>query len=226
MANPLTTSRASVKVYNLVNMKTDGVADSTETGILSNGTNPVNSADEIDGMYLRARIDWSNDVTSSRPTIVANAGSGSVGVANIFQVMEIPNRTVLHELMIAGPDTSNMPTHSHTGAVGASTFLFFGVSVYTTASKSTLEVDLDGLGFLDVATSGGAIGNFPSYSAATPETRVKAVSLSSVGTPIYFPFGGYVEMQMTGGATTANVSADGSFAGVMELIIRASKLPE
>lgn len=226
MANPLVTTRSSVTVYNLVNAKVDGTADATEVDILNSGPTPVNSADEIDGMFLRSRIDWTNDVTSSRPTINANAGSGSKGIANIFQVIEVPNGTVVHELMLAGPDASNQPTHSHTGAVGASASLYFGAAVYTNASKSTLKFDLDGLGRLAVASSGGAIATFPTFSASTPETRVKAVSLSSVGTPIYFPHGGYIEMQMTGGASTASVTGDGSFAGVLELIVRASKLPE
>jgi len=225
MAKELTTTRASVAVYNFVDDTVDGTASSTTTRILNDGHPPVNSADEIEGMFLRSRIDWTNDVGSAYPTVDANAGSSSVGVANIFQVMKIPDRAILHELMVAAP-TSTAPTHSLTGSLGTTTVLNFQVAAYTNASKSTLKMDADGLGTLSLTQSGGAITGLPTISTSTPETRVKAVTVTSAGTPLYCPFGGYVEMQMTGGASTQNVTADGVFAGAMELIVRASKLPE
>lgn len=226
MGNSLTTTRSSVKVYNLVSTAVDGTADSTEVDILSSGPVPETSANEIKGMFLRSRIDWTNAITSSRPAIVAKAGSSSVGVANIFQVIEIPDRAVLHELMLAAPgDTA--PTHGYTGNLGGSPLLYFGVAAYTNASKSTLKFDADGLGRLAVTTtSGGAMTGLPTISASYPETRMKAVTTSSVGTPIFCPYGGFVEMQFTAGSSTSALSVNGVWAGTMELIVRASKLPE
>lgn len=215
MTKALVTTRGSVTVYDL-----------TVEGILPDGPTPVNSSDSVDGMFLRSRIDWSNLLGAARPTIDAGAGASSTGVANIFQVMKIPDRAVLHELMIAATSASTAPTHSHSGAVGASCFLNFQVAVYTTASKSTLKFDANGLGVLAVANSSGAISGLPTHSASTPETRMKGVTTTSAGTPIFLPYGGFLELQMTGGANTSAVSADGAFAGTMELVIRASKLPE
>lgn len=215
MAKALVTTRSSVTVYDL-----------TVEGILPDGPNPVNSSDSVDGMFLRSRIDWSNLLGASRPTIDANAGASSTGVANIFQVMQIPDRAVLHELMIAATSASTAPTHGHTGSAGGTTLLNFQVAAYTTASKSTLKFDANGMGTLTVTNSGGAIAGFPTLSASTPETRMKGVTSSSAGTPIFCPFGGFIELQMSGGASTSAISADGAFAGTMEIVVRASKLPE
>lgn len=214
MSGELITTRGSVTVYDL-----------TVAGVLNDGPTPVNSADEISGMFLRSRIDWTNDVTSNRPAIDAKAGAGSAGVCNIFQVMKIPDGAILHELMIAAPG-STAPTHALTGSLGATTKLYFQVSAYSNASKSTLVYDADGLGTLTVTSNGGGITGFPTVVGSTPETRMKAVTASSAGTPLYCPFGGYVEMQIRGGQSTSTISVDGVFAGTMELVVRASKLPE
>lgn len=214
MAKELVTTRGSVTVYDL-----------TVLGILNDGPTPVNSANEISGMFLRSRIDWTNDVTSSRPAVDAKAGASSAGVANIFQVVKIPDRTILHELMIAAPG-STAPTHSLTGSLGSTTKLYFQVAAWSNASKSTLKFDTDGLGVLAVTQSGGAIAGFPTIVTSTPETRMKAVTVSSVGTPILCEFGGYVEMQIRGGTNTSAISVDGLIVGTMELVVRASKLPE
>ncbi len=231
MAKALVTTRASVAIYNLVDDFIEssrsegntGVINTTEIRILKDGPTPVNSADEIYGNYLRSRINWTI-AGSGRPTADFNAGASSAAVANIFQVIKVPDRTVLHELMLAAP-TATAPTNSWTGDSGASTVLNFQAAVFSNASKSTLKFDADGLGLLSVTNSGGAVAGFPTVSASTPETRMKAVS-TSAGTPLYFPWGGYVEMQFSGGASTSALSADGVIVGSMELVIRCSKLPE
>lgn len=214
MAKELVTTRGSVTVYDL-----------TVLGILDDGPTAVNSANEISGMFLRSKIDWTNDIGSNRPAVDAKAGASSAGVANIFQVVKIPDRAILHELMIAAPG-STAPTHSLTGSLGTTTKMYFQVAAFTNASKSTLVYDTDGLGVLAVTQSGGAIAGFPTIVASTPETRMKGVTTTSAGTPILCEFGGYVEMQIRGGVSTSGISVDGLIVGTMELIVRASKLPE
>ena len=226
MAKALQTTRTTVTVYNFVDQKTDGTAATTTKDILDGGPTPVTSSDDNRSTWLRTRIDWTNDA-SGLITVDANAGSSSsVGLANIFQVLKIPDKTVLLDAYVGAPSDSTAPTHSYTGAGGAALLLNFQVNAYTTASKSTFGADADGLGTLAVTNSGGAMAGLPTISASTPETRMKALTTSSAGTPIYCRYGGYVELQLTGGASTSGITGDGAFAGDMDIMVRCARIPD
>lgn len=226
MAKALTTTRASVTCYNLVDDDTQGGASSTKkcSDIVSDGTAQVTNIDENRQGVLKNKIDFTNVVGTGRPSIDANAGASSVGVANIFRVLKVPEKTMIERIVLTATG-STAPTHSHTGDSGASTVLNFQAAAFTNASKNAFKYDTDGFGTLAVTNSGGAIAGMPTISASTPETRSKVVTTSSAGTPLYFPFGGYVEMQMSGGASTNSVTADGAFAGELTISAIGHRLP-
>jgi hypothetical protein len=216
MAKPLDTS--GVTTYDL-----------TDNSVISDGGMAVRTPDETVKFTIRNRIDWSNDVGSGRPTIDAGAGSASsVGLANIFRLLKIPDRTVIEKIVL-GTDTTAW-AHSHTGSIGSSAFFGFQVMAYVDASKVAASMvrteTTAGCGVLAVTDSGGAVSGLPTISASTPWTATQPLTVSTTGLPLYLPFGGYIDVQAYGGASTSAVSADGSFTGIGHVMAHCTKLPE
>ena len=230
MAKPLIHARASVTLYNFCDDDTDPTASTTvkrSTMLGERNDPPVQTAREDRPFTLRNQIDFTNDVPSAyNISVDYGAGASSVGVANIYRVLKIPKRTIVRELILGGPDTT-APTNSWTGDSGASTLLNFSATAYKSASKASVVTDLDGFGTEAVTNSGGAVAGLPTVSASTPWTATKVVgTTSSASQPAWFPYGGYVEMQFSGGASTSGVTADGAFAGTLEVQARCLKIPE
>jgi hypothetical protein len=216
MAQPIDTS--GVTTYDL-----------TDNSIISDGGMAVRTPDETVKFTIRNRIDWTNDVGSARPTLDAGAATtNSNALANRFRLLEIPDRTVVEKIVL-GTDTTAW-THSHTGSVGASAFFGFQVMAYKDASKVAASMvrteTTAGCGVLAITDSGGAVSGLPTISASTPWTATQPLSTSTTGLPLYMPFGGYVDVQAYGGASTSAVSADGSFAGIGHVMAHCTKLPE
>uniref|UniRef100_A0A6H1ZJ61 Uncharacterized protein n=1 Tax=viral metagenome TaxID=1070528 RepID=A0A6H1ZJ61_9ZZZZ len=214
-----------------VALDTSGVTtyDLTDNSIIKNGSMAVRTPDETVIFSIRNRIDWTNDVGSARPTIDANAGTaGSAGLANIFRVLKIPDRTVIERIVLAS-DTLSW-SHSHTGAVGASAFFGFQVMAYVAATKVVASMvrteTTAGCGVLAITNSGGAVAGLPTVVASTPWTATQPLTVTTTGLPLYLPFGGYIDIQAFGGASTSAVTADGSFAGVGHVIAHCTRIPE
>ena len=210
---------------------TSGVTtyDLTDNSVIAEGGMAVRTPDETVKFTIRNRIDWTNDVGSARPTLDAKAGtSSSTALANIFRVLKIPDRTVVEKIVL-GTDTTAW-THSQTGSVGASAFFGFQVAAYKDASKVVASMvrtaTTAGCGVLAITNSGGAVGGLPTLSASTPWTATQPLSVSTTGLPLYLPYGGSIELQAYGGASTSGVTADGSFAGVGHVMAHCSRLPE
>jgi hypothetical protein len=228
MAKALTTTRSSVTVYNLVTNEVDtgGSTNTQCADIIADGTANYTTPEELREFVIRNQIDWTNDVGSSRPTIDANAGASSVGVANIFQVLRIPDRTIVHELVLGCP-TATVCAHTITGSTGSGCLLNFAATAYKSASHSSVVTDLDGFGTLAVTKSTGAIASLPTVSASTPWTASKKVAtLSNATQPCWFPYGGFVEMQFSAGASTSGITADGAFTGALEIQALCTHIPE
>lgn len=203
--------------------------DLTDTSIVSEGSQAVRTPDETVIFSVRNRIDWTTDVGSGRPTIDANAGTtSSVGLANIFRVLKIPDRTVVERITL-GADTTTW-AHTYTGAAGASTFFGFQVQTYVAATKieasMTETVATSGCGVLAVTSSGGAVAGLPTVVASTPWTGTQPLSVSTTGLPLYLPYGGYVMIQAYGGSNTSAISADGVFTGIGHVMAHCTKIPE
>lgn len=241
MAKALTSARASVKVYDLCSNVGDSVASTYESckSIRANGCPSPTTPNENVQFVLRNRIDWTNEVTSSRPSVDSKAGASSVGVANIFRVLQVPKNTVVHEVkanIVADPNSDSTPNswaHSWTGSGGSTTYLCVNAYAYKkraqTQTASSTVIKAGCFGKLAVTKSGGAVGGLPTYNASTPSTAAKTmgVSVSSCLTqPVYFRHGGFIELQMQGGASTQSITADGTFTGKCEIQARCTRLPE
>ena len=203
--------------------------DLTDDSIITDGSMAVRTPNETVKFTIRNRIDWTNDVGSARPTLDAGAGaSSSVALANIFRVLKIPDRTVVEKIVL-GTDTTAW-THSHTGTCGASANFGFQAMAYKDASKVAASMvrteTTAGCGVLAITTSGGAVAGLPTISASTPWTATQPLTVTTTGLPLYFPFGGYVDVQAYGGASASGVTADGSFAGIGHVMAHCTKLPE
>lgn len=228
MAKAFTTTRTSVIVYNFCDDETDPSAASTvkRSTMLGERTEPsVGTPIENRDFKLYNEIDFTNDVPAAyNITVDADAGASSVGVANIFRVLKIPAGTIVRELLLTAPE-STAPSNSWTGDSGASTLLNFSATAYKSASKAAVVTDLDGFGVAAVTNSGGAVAGLPTVNASTPWTRTKLVTTTtSASQPSYFPYGGYVELQFSGGASTSALTADGAFAGTLGIIADCVKM--
>ena len=219
MAKGLTTTRASVTVYDL-----------TDTSIRKDGSAPVATPNDMQEFFTRNEIDWTNEVGSSRVAIDANAGSSSVGVANIFKLLKIDPGTIVHELMLYVPKGATAgPSVNDGGAIGSSALLTFGAATVKSASATTTVYDVDAFGTMSVNSATNAVAKLPTVSASTPWTRVSGPSkftTSSASQPVYFPYGGYIEMQFSGGASTSAVSTDVYFSGNMGIVAKCSRMPD
>lgn len=220
MAKELTTTRSSVTVYDL-----------TGPPIKVDGKHAEPSAHEIGDMWMYNEIDFTNEVGSSRIAIDARAGASSVGVANIFQVLKVPKRTVVHEVWLYVPDGATAgPSCNDGGAIGSGALLNFSAAAYKSASLTTIKGDvLGGFGTLAVDGTTNAVTNFPTVNASTPWTRtVKLLepTVTNAVRPVYYPYGGYVEMQFSGGASTQNITTDVYFSGKLGVMAKCSRMPE
>lgn len=197
--------------------------DLTDTTILTASPSVRTPIDTLQ-FVLRNRIDWTNDVGSSRPTLDAHAGASSTALANIFRVLKVPKRTVVHSISLHTETTSW--AHSHTGSVGASAVLNFQACCYKTASQTSVVRTANGFGYLAITASGGAISGLPTVSASTPWTAAQLPTVTNAAQPVFFPYGGFIELQMSGGASTQNVTGDGSFTGIGEIQAHCTSVPE
>jgi len=202
--------------------------DLTDDSIITDGAMAVRTPDETVKFTIRNRIDWTNDVGSARPAIDANAGSSSVGVANIFRLLKVPDRTVVEKIVL-GTDTTTW-AHTVTGSLGGSPFFGFQAMAYKDASKVAASMvrteTTAGCGVLAITASGGAVGGLPTVNASTPWTATQPLTTTTTGLPLYFPFGGYVDMQAYAGSSTQNVTVDGIFTGIGHVMAHCTKLPE
>ena len=220
MAKALTTTRASVTAYDL-----------TGPPIKNDGKHGEATTIETGDTWMYNEIDFTNEVGSSRIAIDANAGSSSVGVANIFKVLKVPPRTVVHEVWLYVPDGATAgPTCNDGGTVGAGAVLNFSFAAYKSASLTTIKGDvLGGFGTLAVNASTNAVTYFPTVSASTPWTRTAKLlepTVTNAVRPAYYPYGGYVEMQFSGGASTQSVTSDVYFSGRLGVMAKCSRMPE
>ena len=220
MAKALLTTRASVTAYDL-----------TGPPIKVDGKHAEATTKETGDTWMYNEIDFTNEVGSSRIAIDANAGASSIGVANIFKVLKVPPRTVVHEVWLYVPDGATAgPSCNDGGTIGAGALLNFSFAAYKSASLTTVKGDvLGGFGTLAAAASTNAVTYFPTVSASTPWTRVVKLlepTVTNAVRPAYYPYGGWVEMQFSGGASTQNVTADVYFSGRMGVVAKCSRMPE
>lgn len=195
MANPITTSRSSVSIYNL-----------TDDSILA-GAPAVRTPIETDPFVLKNTINFAN-VGSSAPTLTSQIG-------NVLQVLKIPKNVAIDRVLFSAP-TTTAPAHAWSSAASVSksaVVMNVGYTWYTTASQSSSSIvtDVDALADLAVTAGTGALAAstpWPTVSASTPWTR--AVNMSDTGAPTYphaFPYGGFMELQLSGGASMSSISA-------------------
>jgi hypothetical protein len=121
------------------------------------------------------------------------------------------------------------PSVNDGGTVGANALLNFGAATVKSASGTTTVYDIDAFGTMAVNGSTNAVANLPTVSASTPWTRVSGpakFTTTSATQPVYFPYGGYVEMQFSGGASTSAVSTDVYFSGSLGVVANCSRMPE
>lgn len=209
---------------------TSGVTtyDLTDDSLHGDGSMAVRTPDETVIFTIRNRINWTNDVGSGRPTLDAGAGSGSVALANIFRVLKIPDRTVVERLTL-GTDTTAW-THSWTGTMGGSPLFGFQARAFKAATKvvasMVVTTTTSGCGVLAITGAGGAVGGLPTLSAATPWTATQPLTITTNGLPLYFPYGGFIEIQAYAGSSASTITGDGSFAGIGRVMAHCTKLPE
>lgn len=220
MAKALTTTRSSATVYNL-----------TDTSIRP-FAQQVATLNDLGFTFIRNDIDFTNEVGSSRVAIDAKAAASSAGLANIFTVLNIPEGAIVHELFLTVPKGATASTDvsvNDGGAIGASALLNFGAATVKSASGTTTKYDIDAFGTMAANASTNAVANLPTVNASTPWTQVSGpakFTTSSATQPVYFPYGGAVEMQFSGGASTSAVTSDVYFSGQLSIVAICSKMPD
>ena len=227
--------------------KVSFVASSATTYDLTDAATNPDAAAEITprqfGCVARNRINFAS-VTA--PTLTNK-------VMNVLKVLKIPDRMVVDGLYLIAPRGTAGVTHNVNSKSVESAIFAIGWAAYKSASHtydaSHLTVDADGFGqaTLNKATIQTVAGSV-TYNAlpGDPETSgplaIRKVATGIAGQHngwvdgggdnqegIYFPYGGFVTMQVESGkgaSGVADVSLDGKFSGVLEVAATGWKVPE
>jgi hypothetical protein len=174
-------------------------------------------------------------------------------VMNVLKVLKIPDRMVVDGLYLIAPRGTAGVTHNCNSKSVEAAIFACGWAAFKSASHtydaSHLVVDADGFGqaTLNKATI-QTIAASITYNAlpGDPETSgplaIRKVAAGIAGQHngwvdgggenqegIYFPYGGFVTMQIEGGNGASGVAAsslDAKFSGVLDLAATGWKVPE
>lgn len=212
-----TTTWASVTKYDLTNATTNPQAMAMATP-------------RKGGFTLQNRINF-DAVTC--PTIASSK-------ANVLRVLKIPPRTVINRVSFVVPAGQTTMAHAYTGSAlgssaGKSAVLNVGyinfktLAAYQASSATSQVYDVDDLTDLSITKKTGAIkasSALPSWSASSQSKAIK--NMSDSGAPVYphyFPYGGWVAIQVSGGASSLS-KITGALAGDCHVIANCDTMPE
>lgn len=208
MAKALVTTRTSVTVYNLADSDT------------YHDPAPQRTGTENEVFKARNVINFAQ--VSSANTMTVATASGAL--SNIIQILKIPKRTVVNNIRFGIP-SGTAPSLSWSGSYANITFNV-NLTAYTSASLSSTATAAKGGGHFNTSSSGGGITSFASVSASTPWTAtVNPAQTGSSKLPAWFPNGGYIELQLSGGASTSSHAATIA-SGTMEVMAEGTRIPE
>ena len=195
------------------------------------------------GFTLRNRVNFSS-VNSSADQLIGTIASNAATGTN-WQVLQVPKRTILHQLVLTGVPGSSAAAHAYdydtaVGSANASTGnsakFEFGAVAYKDASQTAGSVvaDSDGLmASIAVTKKTGAISSaFGQAVGSTPLSMAVNHTTSDQLEGITFPYGGFVTMNLKAGATaiksytSSAAITGGTLTGVMEAQAYCTYLPE
>lgn len=212
-----TTTWASVTKYDLTNATTNPQAYPQATA-------------RHGGFTLQNRVNF-DAVTA--PTIASSK-------ANVLKVLKIPPRTIIRAVTFAVPPGQTTLAHAYTGSslgnsAGKSAVLNVGyinfktLAAYNESSATSQVYDVDDLTDLSLVKKTGAVkasSALPSWSASSQSKAIKNMSDTGAPTyPHYFPYGGWVAIQVSGGASSLS-KISGAMAGDLHVVADCNLLPE
>lgn len=215
------------------------VASGATTYDLTSTATNADAANEVTpregGHVARNRIDFGN-VTA--PTLTNK-------VMNVLKLVKIPNRTVVTDLYLIAPKGTAGCTHNCNSDVVTSATAGIGLIAYKSASHSSTSTDADGFAVTTLTKSKmhtSSVVALPGDPETSPKAAIRHIAADIAGQAngwadgggdqqngMYFPYGGYVTFQVTGGkgaSGTAASSLDGEFSGVLEVAAQGFKVPE
>lgn len=195
------------------------------------------------GFTLRNRINFAV-VNSSAEKIMGTIASNAATGTN-WQVLQVPKRTVLHQLVFMGIPGSTAVAHAwdYTTSVSSanvstakSAKFEIGAVAYKEASQKAASVKVDVDEFAkDIAitkktgvlgaTFGLAVGSLPLSMAVNHTTSAQFERIT-------FPYGGFVTMNLKAGASAvqsyskSDAITGGTLTGIMEAQAYCTYLPE
>lgn len=185
------------------------------------------------GFTLQNRVDFD---TTTCPT-------ATKGVANVLKVVRIPPRTIVNRVSFCVPPGATDVAHKYTDASGSalsgasdgkSVTLGVGYIQYKTlaayqASSATSQVyDVDDLCDLAITKKTGVVTTatqLPQWTASSMSQA--AVSMSDTSAPKYphiFPYGGWLAIQLSAGASASSVY--GQLTGDLHVVMNCDYMPE
>jgi len=195
------------------------------------------------GFTLRNRVSWAACNSSAATTIGTIAASAAT--ATNIQILQVPKRTILHQLIFTGVPGSTATTHtySYTTAVssahastGKSAKFEIGAAAYKEASQkaASVKVDIDEFAAsLAITKKTGAIGStFGLAVGSLPLSMAVNHTTSAQFERITFPYGGFVTMNIKTGSSAvksfskSDAITGGTLVGVMEAQAYCTYLPE
>jgi len=195
------------------------------------------------GFTLRNRVNFSS-VNSSAAVTIGTIASAAATATN-FQILQVPKRTILHQLVFTGVPGSTAVAHafSYTTAVssaGASTGntakFEIGAAAYNEASQkaASVKVDIDEFAAsIAITKKTGVIGStFGKAVGSLPLSMAVNHTTSAQFERITFPFGGFVTMNIKAGSSAvksysaSDAITGGALTGVMEAQAYCTYLPE
>ena len=179
------------------------------------------------GFTLQNRINF-DAITC--PTIASS-------LANVLRVLKIPPRTIINRVAFCVPPGQTTVAHAYTGSslgasAGKSTVLNVGyinfktLSAYNASSATSQVYDLDDLADHAITKKTGAVAGMPAWSASNQSTAIVSQSDTSAPiAPFYFPYGGWVAIQASGGASSLS-KISGAMSGDLHVIADCNLMPE
>jgi len=187
------------------------------------------------GFVARNRINFGN-VTA--PTLTNK-------VMNVLKLLKVPERSVIDGVFLVAPKGTAGCTHNCNSKSISSGTVGVGFIAYKSASKSSTSTDADGFALATLSKSKmhtSSVLALPGDPETSPKAAIRKVSAGVAGgnqgwadgagdqqIGMYFPYGGYITLQVTGGKGASGVAAsslDGEFSGVLEVAATGWKVPE
>lgn len=219
---------------------TETFATATKYNLTSAAVNPQaypQSTPRQGGFTLQNRIDFD---TVTAPT-------GTKGVANVLKLVHIPPRTIINRVIFAIPPGSTSDVaHKFTNASGSalsgasvakSTGLAVGYIAYKTAaayaaSSATSQIfDSDDVALLPLTKKTGVVTTatqLPQWTASSMSQAVVSMagitSGGGIGLPHILPYGGWLTIQLSTGASVASSYA--KLTGDLHIILGCDMMPE